>query len=177
MSDAERQAVTERLARATSEGRLTLDEFEQRVVGVLAARTFADVQSYLTDLPEEQGSAPVSPSEEVQAVLAGITRKGQWMVPRQMRIIGRAGSVTLDFTDALIPHPVVEIDVQTFASTVMLVLPDGASVDVESLLGNRRVVKVPVVQSSGRQHFIVRGHQKAGELTIRYQHEFWGWHW
>ena len=51
VSDAEREAVVERLNLATSEGRLTLEEFGDRVAEALAARTRGDLDRVVTDLP------------------------------------------------------------------------------------------------------------------------------
>jgi hypothetical protein len=55
VSDADRQAVIERLRSHTAEGRLTLEEFEERVEEALLARTGGDLQVVLRDLP----SSPV----------------------------------------------------------------------------------------------------------------------
>jgi hypothetical protein len=50
-SDADRERVAERLRTALSEGRLTLDEFDARVAGVYAARTYGDLSALTADLP------------------------------------------------------------------------------------------------------------------------------
>jgi hypothetical protein len=56
-SDADRHAVAEQLARHTGAGRLTLDEFDQRVRAAWAAQTHADLHRLLLDLP---GPIPAS---------------------------------------------------------------------------------------------------------------------
>src|SRR5262245_37852002 len=58
VSDADRQAVVDDLRRHTGDGRLTLDEFEQRVDEALRARTDAELRVALRELP----SSPSSPS-------------------------------------------------------------------------------------------------------------------
>jgi hypothetical protein len=50
-SDADRDAVVERLRDAAGEGRLEPDELEQRVDGALRARTYGDLAELLADLP------------------------------------------------------------------------------------------------------------------------------
>ena len=50
-SDAERQATAERLAAAFGEGRLNLDEMEQRIAWVYASRYRSDLQLLVADLP------------------------------------------------------------------------------------------------------------------------------
>jgi hypothetical protein len=181
MSDAEREVVAERLQRATAEGRLTLDEFEQRIAGVLAARTFAEVEPYLADLPGGTASPPAPERAELRTTAARLERKGRWVVARRLKVTAKAGSVKLDFTDAVIGHHVVEIDLNVFAGSTTLVLPPGATVDVddvELIAGNAQVRGVPTSPVAGpERHFVVRGKQKAGGLVIRYQREFWGWRW
>jgi Flp pilus assembly protein TadB len=50
-SDADRDAVIDRLREAACEGRLEADELEQRVDGALRARTYGELAELLTDLP------------------------------------------------------------------------------------------------------------------------------
>jgi hypothetical protein len=50
-SDADREAVVDRLREAAGEGRLEPDELEQRIDGALRARTYGDLAELLADLP------------------------------------------------------------------------------------------------------------------------------
>ena len=50
-SDAERDAVAARLREAHAEGRLTLDEFAERLDAAFAARTRGDLAVLTRDLP------------------------------------------------------------------------------------------------------------------------------
>ncbi|MFI5953444.1 DUF1707 domain-containing protein [Cryptosporangium sp. NPDC051539] len=50
-SDAERQTVADVLRQHTTDGRLTIDEYEQRVDAALSARTVAELRPLLADLP------------------------------------------------------------------------------------------------------------------------------
>ncbi|MGN9906158.1 DUF1707 SHOCT-like domain-containing protein [Phytohabitans sp. LJ34] len=59
-ADSDREAVVERLRTALNEGRLELHEFDERVVEAYRAKTYADLDRLLTDLP---GVAPVSRSQ------------------------------------------------------------------------------------------------------------------
>lgn len=58
-SDAERERIIEVLRRHTADGRLTLEEFEQRVGEALAATTRADLGPVLRELPPLGADAPV----------------------------------------------------------------------------------------------------------------------
>lgn len=50
-SDADRESVVERLRDAHAEGRLTIEEFQERLDGVYAARTVAELVTLTRDLP------------------------------------------------------------------------------------------------------------------------------
>jgi hypothetical protein len=52
-SDNERESVVDVLRDAYTEGRLTLEEFEQRTEAAYAARTWADLRELTEDLPHE----------------------------------------------------------------------------------------------------------------------------
>jgi hypothetical protein len=65
VSDADRLAVITRLQDATAEGRLTLDELDDRVSGALVARTQIDLDEMVDDLPSEDEVEPEpEPDEE-----------------------------------------------------------------------------------------------------------------
>jgi hypothetical protein len=53
-SDADREAVAERLRHAAVEGRLQPDELEERLHVALRARTYGDLRRLLTDLPAKR---------------------------------------------------------------------------------------------------------------------------
>nr|WP_232234083.1 DUF1707 domain-containing protein [Micromonospora chokoriensis] len=56
-ADADREAVAERLRVALDEGRLDLHEYDERLQRAYAARTYADLEALVTDLP------PVTPAQ------------------------------------------------------------------------------------------------------------------
>jgi hypothetical protein len=53
VSDADRDAVARRLARALREGRLTVAEFDERSRSAYAARTRGDLDDLVHDLPPD----------------------------------------------------------------------------------------------------------------------------
>jgi Domain of unknown function (DUF1707) len=56
-SDAERDATVDRLSAATGDGRLTLEEFSRRMERATAARTRADLDRLVADLPADAAAA------------------------------------------------------------------------------------------------------------------------
>lgn len=55
--DADRDRVVEVLSMAYSEGRLTKDEYDGRLANALSARTYADLDQLVTDLPVARATA------------------------------------------------------------------------------------------------------------------------
>jgi hypothetical protein len=53
VSDAERQAVARRLERALRDGRITIDEFDERTQAAYAARTRGELEDLVEDLPPD----------------------------------------------------------------------------------------------------------------------------
>ena len=51
-SDADRERVAERLRAAAGEGRLSADELEERLEGAFSARTEAELEPLVADLPQ-----------------------------------------------------------------------------------------------------------------------------
>jgi hypothetical protein len=66
-ADVDREFVAEKLRHALNEGRLTLTEYDDRLREAYAARTYGDLKSLLTDLPDV---APASRSQLVPAAAA-----------------------------------------------------------------------------------------------------------
>jgi hypothetical protein len=75
-SDADREAVAERLRHAAVEGRLEPEELEERLDAALRARTYGDLRRLLTDLPakplawERRRAADVAPAARVAIAVA-----------------------------------------------------------------------------------------------------------
>lgn len=60
-SDDDRHRVVDALQRHTEAGRLSLDEFTERVDSAYAARTLADLAAVTRDLPAEPVAASAAP--------------------------------------------------------------------------------------------------------------------
>lgn len=57
-SDADREEIVTRLHKAATEGRIASDELEQRVAAALKARTYADLDATVADLPRQPSRRP-----------------------------------------------------------------------------------------------------------------------
>ena len=59
-ADADRDRTVERLRDAVAEGRLTPDDLERRVETALAARTYAELEGVVADLPQPDRARPAA---------------------------------------------------------------------------------------------------------------------
>ncbi len=114
ISDQDRHQVAEVLREAAGEGRIDLEELDQRLDATYAARTYADLVPITLDLPAVPSTqlparpaaatpSPVvsGPSEERHlAILGGLERKGDWIVPERLTVVAFMGGADLDLRRA-----------------------------------------------------------------------------
>jgi hypothetical protein len=117
VSSAERDEVASALARHYADGRLTLGEYEERVATALEARTGADLDAVLTDLPasprpsaraaarpSRPGPSPSGPPLRSPRPVHGpgpFTHAGVGPGPSVVRIAAIALVVTLAFATSM----------------------------------------------------------------------------
>lgn len=192
VSDAEREHVIGLLQRATGTGLLDLDEFTHRVDTALAARTREELNVVLLDLPGlahperpaqvPMPSRPPAPAaappvattdgtgDEVRSTLGAVTRRGAWDVPAHLVVRSTLGSAELDFTEAHIPHEVVELELDVVAGSVEMRLPAGARVDLAALRATLSSVEDRVrarADAGSGPTFRLSGSVRAGSVEIR----------
>ena len=75
-SDADREAVAEVLRRAAGDGRLTLEELEERLDSTYSARTYGDLEPIVADLPVTLPPAVRPPSAPPHRPAGAVDRIG-----------------------------------------------------------------------------------------------------
>ncbi|MFY1638001.1 DUF1707 SHOCT-like domain-containing protein [Solwaraspora sp. WMMB335] len=181
MSDAEREAVVARLNVAVAQGRLTLSEFEERVDGVLRARTHGEVEPFVADLPAADPAVLPDDVVELRGQAGQIRRSGRWSVPRRLVVHSKAGMVKLDLRHAVVDHRVVQIELAVQGGSTTVVLPPGATANIDGLItsAGTATTKVPSAPEpdSTTPHLVITGSTAAGSLVVRYERRFWRWRW
>lgn len=200
VSDGEREHVGQLLQRAVGIGMLSLGEFTERMDTALAAKTRGELNRVLLDLPGvrlvgepdvEQpptnrnhpspprakptgnGSAQmgaVAPSAVLRGRMSNLARRGPWQVPPVLRINGVLSSVTLDFTGAVMTTQVVELQIDDYGSSLTLILPTEATVDLNGLdlVGASANNKVRTGPPIGPLHVIVHGRSRFGSVIAKH---------
>jgi hypothetical protein len=145
-SDADRERVAEVVRQAAGDGRLTMEELDQRLDAVYAARTYAELEPITRDLPQAPGG-PASAAVQVPggdpqrfggqpsshgafAIMGGFSRKGDWVVPEEFTAFAFMGGGELDLREARYAAPTVTIHVFAIMGGVEITVPEDASVRV-----------------------------------------------
>lgn len=147
VSDRERDEVAELLREAAGEGRLDLDELDERLEVAFRARTYAELVPLTRDLPADRqrpapDPAPVHAtvpsrlggrptSRQSWALMSGSTRRGHWVVPREYLAVSVMGGIDLDLTSATLEAPEVTISVLALMGGVNVIVPPDVRVVVD----------------------------------------------
>ncbi|MGW0548337.1 DUF1707 SHOCT-like domain-containing protein [Streptomyces altiplanensis] len=137
-SDADRDRIADILREAMAEGRLTAEEHSDRIDAVYRAKTVAELEPLVQDLPVpggargEQGAAAYgpddpsapSPAENLVAVFSGSTRKGRWRIGRRTNAFALFGSVEIDLTEALFGQRLTVINATSIFGHVEVRVPE-----------------------------------------------------
>lgn len=190
ISDAERDQVSEILREAAGEGRLDLQELDERISAVYAAKTYADLEPIVADLPAGAGGltsggtggSAIAQNRAPSVVPAGqtlvlkakgqpVVRKGEWTVPHRVEVDARFGSIKLDFREARISTPVVEVWLDTSWGSADLILPEGstAEIDVDSSWFGSLRSDVDSIRRADATHFVITGTAQGGGLRVRHK--------
>jgi hypothetical protein len=131
-SDAEREHNILLLRDAVVEGRLTLEEFSDRVGHAQVARTDQELTALVVDLPARPASpAPQAAPAQYRATFSELERRGGWEIPSRSSWRCVFGTVVLDLRQARLPGPEVELEIYNLFGTVTVVMPAGIAVSVE----------------------------------------------
>ena len=125
-SDAERERSITRLRDAVSEGRLTLEEFSERVGLAQGARTDQELASLARDLPGSPAPSvpPAAVFEEHRAFGSHLIRSGPWSLTHRSSWRSIFGTIDLDLRQARLAGPETVLEVYNLFGTVTVIVPD-----------------------------------------------------
>jgi hypothetical protein len=133
---------------AAGDGRLTPDELDERLERALSARTYGELAALTEDLPTVRGAGPAADPEKVLRIeRAGtnVRRDGCWVVPGHIELRVTAGNVVLDFTQAVIALPSLQIQALVRGGNLTLITRPGIVVNTDevAVIGGRVIVRAP----------------------------------
>jgi Domain of unknown function (DUF1707)/Cell wall-active antibiotics response 4TMS YvqF len=144
-SDAERDATVERLSRAAGDGRLTLEEFSQRMDRATEAKTRGELDRLVTDLPAETAGAGAvagqAPATWHVSPVGGLRVSGPWRMERHVIVASIVGGARIDLSEAQLAAPEVTLTKVSLVGGTRITVPPGIRVDASgfSLVGGTRV--------------------------------------
>jgi len=143
-SDADRERAAETLRHAAGDGRLTMDELDDRLNATYESRTRAELERLVADvvLPGEEralatsarGRLPVRPGEGgarwLVSIMGGLDRKGRWRLGERVTSLNIMGGSDLDLNDAELAADHVQLTVFSLMGGADIRVPDGLNVEV-----------------------------------------------
>lgn len=129
VSDAQRDAAVLELREDLVCGRLTLEEFSERVERAYTARTDAALRAARGRLPEPL-PADRKPRRISGAVFGRAIRHGRLRIRRRTRVVSVAADVDLDLRQARIDSDRVTITVYALLGNADIYIPEGIDVTV-----------------------------------------------
>jgi len=169
LTQVEREAAVERLTDAAGDGRLTLEEFSDRVGVVWGTDDRTELAKATTgiDLPPPVGSTRTVST--VVCVMSGQKRTGRWRLPARVRGWTLMGDIQLDLREVVCAEPEVEIVVWTVMGDLKMIVPDGVEVELTGfdVMGDRELRLAPVRRVPGTPIIHVKAYTVMGDVKIR----------
>jgi Domain of unknown function (DUF1707)/Cell wall-active antibiotics response 4TMS YvqF len=143
VSDADREQAAEVLREAAGQGRISMDELDERLELAYAAKTYADLAAVIHDLPQPGvalspagGAVPASriggtPRSKFSiAIMSGARRMGSWVVPRSYVSVAVMGGIEIDLREARFSEPEITLHAYTLMGGIQITVPEDVDVDV-----------------------------------------------
>ena len=172
VSDADRDHAVTVLREHVVVGRLTLDEFSERVGLALRARTRDGIAGAMTDLPTLAVAAEESTRRRSRrrfvAVMSGSEAKGRWRLNGRTTAVAVMGGCDIDLRHAEIDGPEVVITAFAFWGGIQITVPEGFDVELEgfSFMGGRDLKLRNVPRVPGSPRIRVRGFAIMGGISV-----------
>ncbi len=125
-------------------GYLEVEEFENRMdlaINTTLPQDLARITADLSVIPVnlENSSDIIINTEKVRSeevflgILSGADRKGVWKPARKNRLFTLMGGIDLDFTGAIFPPGVTDIEFLCLMGGVDIIVPEGINIEVKGL--------------------------------------------
>lgn len=192
IGDKERHAVADVLREAAAEGRIDLEELEERLEATYAAKTYADLVPITADLPAHRPGTgqPGHPGHAVQprqapsppvpasaysssfAVMSETKRAGVWEVGSTHTAFALMGSVVLDLRHARFTSPHITITANTLMGGIDIIVNPFTHVVVDGVgvmgdFSEKVSRRVPPQVGPDSPVVVVKGVAVMGAVTVK----------
>jgi hypothetical protein len=170
-SDTDRERVVALLSEALADGRLSHEEYQERMPAALSARTLGELARLTTDLaPPERQPVRLDGGQPLAAVFTTVERRGRWVMPATVTCLAAFGEVVIDLTEALLQDRHVVLSVYALFGRIRLIVPPGVEVVMNGteILGRQRGGTTRRVPTSSETPVVeVRGYVAVSEVLAR----------
>jgi hypothetical protein len=132
-SDTDRERTVARLRDQAVEGRLTLEEFTDRISTAYLARTSEELEELVRDLPSTQRVSRRRPTRLLLSLLGSTEREGRIRVRRRVGCLTVFGNVDLDLRQATLEGDVITVVAIGIFGAVDVYIPEGLEVDLHGV--------------------------------------------
>jgi Domain of unknown function (DUF1707) len=186
ISDADRHQVAEILRQAAGEGRIDIEELDERLEATYQAKTYGELVPITLDLPTAGGPprpkpvprpatpVPLGPGARYPgslAVMSETKRLGSWVLQDGHSAVAVMGSVVLDLREAQFEDVEVTINASAIMGEVKVIVNSGTRVVVDGvgLMGEftEQRAKVPFDPERGGPVVRVRGFALMGSVNVQ----------
>lgn len=133
-SDAEREQTIELLNKHAGDGRLTLDELSERIEQAYGAKTRAELEPLIADLPTGQNVSQRprrgKPLAWDVAIMGGNERKGRFRIRERLTALAIMGGSDIDLRNAEIEGDEVTINIIAIMGGSIIYVPDTVEVEL-----------------------------------------------
>jgi hypothetical protein len=136
-SDADRERTVELLRRHSVDGRLTLEEFAERMGLAYEAKTQDELEQLTRDLPAE-AAAPTparrrKPTRWIVSVMGGVNRRGSFRLGANSYVATFMGGANIDLRQAQLEEPEVTFTVVSVMGGASIIVPEGVDVELTGI--------------------------------------------
>ena len=183
IADTDRDRVVAVLRMHCTEGRITLDEFSDRVGDVYNARTARELDAVVSDLPvpwaDEAPQAGDGAPEPVGrrgrsvrwlvAIFSSSSRRGRFRLDDEAAVVAAFGDCTLDLSEASIEGPNPLVSAVALFGNVTVIVPEGIEVNLQGLplFGSTRCDTGSAPAVPGSPVVTVRAFAAFGDVRVR----------
>jgi hypothetical protein len=143
-SDSDRERAIALLRDHAAEGRLTLEEFTDRMSAAYLARTNDELEQLARDLPAVHTPAGSRrrPTRFMLSMFGSTERKGRIRVGRRVGCLTAFGNIDLDLRQATLEGDVITIVALGLFGAIDIYVPEGVEVDLHGLTlgGHKRAL-------------------------------------
>jgi Domain of unknown function (DUF1707)/Cell wall-active antibiotics response 4TMS YvqF len=148
-SDADREQTAETLRRAMGEGRLSVEELEERLRAAYTVPTTRELELLVSDVtvPAAGGGVAVShagasgltvregPGGDrwVVSIMSGHERRGRWRIAGRCTVLNIMGGSDIDLNDVELSDSVTQLNVYSVMGGCEVRVPHGVSVEVSNI--------------------------------------------